>query len=159
MYQRYRVLSVKIKCSFSTDADTLQPITAAIYFTPKATAVTSGWIVNNEAIRGNKNAVSTEITAYRPKTLSLYRKISSVLGDSFQADDDNYSAQLAMSGPNNPNQLVFGYITVLSPTATGLISVKVYLKTEITIYAKLWQPAQALQNWSPIESNVNKMKL
>nr|WAE42458.1 MAG: capsid protein [Cressdnaviricota sp.] len=147
-YSEYIVLSCKIRTRFTNVSDT--NMQCGIFFTSVSTP--GNWSAWTE-LPGNRNAVSTTIApgavsgggtqtagTNTMKTLSMYRKLGNVLGNSknYYSADDWVGVAQTTGAASTPASALTGFVYVCAIGNTDLPAVAAYTETQVTMWVKFF---------------------
>ena len=141
MYRYYKVYGCKISCTFFVDDPSYtEPLNVGILMRDWQLGVytPSEW---QSMVRGNPNSVTKLlIPAYKTTKVSMFRRLSTLLGDKLRYDAESiYGATTNM----NPASLMYGYVfaSTAKPREVSPYppAVTVWCKTELTYYIKFYE--------------------
>jgi len=141
MYRYYKVYGCKITCTFFVDDPTYsEPLNVGILMRDwqLGTYTPNEWA---SMIRGNPNSFTKLlIPAYKTTKVSMFRKMSQLLGDRLRY---NSGAQYAATTNQNPSSMMYGYVFASTAKSNDVSpyppAVTVWTKTDLTYYIKFYE--------------------
>lgn len=141
MYRFYKVMGVKIDCTFFVDDPTYnEPLMVGILMRDfyLGTYTSSEWA---SMVRSNPNSLTKMlIPAYKSTKCSMYRPLGQVVGNPLTYKSSPVYGALTNQ---NPSSLLAGYIFASTAKPRDVSpyppSITVWCKTELTYYIKFWQ--------------------
>lgn len=132
MYKIYRVAAAKITTIATVEGTTVNvPLTIGIHMSG-SNITTTDWSEWMRALGGNKHSTSTQISLYEHRKISLYRRMSTIVGNARNYwGNDAFGAVVG----SDPASLIYGFLRICT-TDGAATSLTVALKTTVTLYIR-----------------------
>lgn len=136
MFSQYRVMGCKIRSVFSTASTTSLFNVGIMFNNTLGIWVPGNWKNLQESLRANPHSRSGWLSCYRPLTISIYRPMGRLWGNTLEW---KASPEFTASVATNPAKIMYGQLFVSSADGANPNPATIYHKTEVTMYIKFYR--------------------